>query len=63
MRAAGPDPWPGGCGYGSGDTMNTFTVNDLEAADPLALARPVTTARGVPAARRVRSSLTAVYRT
>jgi hypothetical protein len=30
--------------------MNTFTVNDLEAADHLALARPVTTARNVPAA-------------
>ena len=39
MRAAGPDPWPGGRGYGSGDTMNTF-ADHPEAADLLALARP-----------------------
>src|SRR5258706_8999852 len=36
MQAAGPDPWPGGCGCGSGDTMNAFAASDLEAADPLA---------------------------
>jgi hypothetical protein len=32
---------PTGCGSGSGsgDTMNTFTAKDLEAADLLALAR------------------------
>src|SRR5260221_14577816 len=34
MQAAGPDPWPGGCGCGSGDTMNAFAASDLEAADP-----------------------------
>ncbi len=40
--------------------MNAFAASDLEAADPWP--GPVTTARRVPAARRVRS-LTAVYRT
>jgi hypothetical protein len=40
MRAAGPDRWPGGRGCGSGDTMNTFTASDLEAARLLAQARP-----------------------
>src|SRR5258708_6904965 len=39
MQAAGPDPWPGGCGCGSGATMNALAVQDIEAADLLALAR------------------------
>jgi hypothetical protein len=33
MQAAGPDPWPGGCECGGGDTMNALAVNDFEAAD------------------------------
>ncbi len=36
MQAAGPDPWPGGCECGSGDTMNALAANDIMAADPLA---------------------------
>ena len=40
MHAAGPDPWPGGCERGRGDTMNALAANDIEAADLLALARP-----------------------
>ena len=39
MQAAGPDPWPGGCGCGSGATMNALAAQDIEAADLLALAR------------------------
>jgi hypothetical protein len=39
MHAAGPDPWPGGCECGGGDTMNALAANDFEAADLLALAR------------------------
>ena len=39
MHAAGPDCWPGGCGCGSGDTMNAVTANEPEAADLMALAR------------------------
>jgi hypothetical protein len=39
MQVAGPDPWPGGCGCGSGDTMNALAANDPGAADLLALAR------------------------
>jgi hypothetical protein len=31
--AAQPDPWPGGCGCGGGDTMNALAANDLEAED------------------------------
>jgi hypothetical protein len=38
-HAAGPDPWPGGCGCGGGDTMNALAANDFEAAGLLALAR------------------------
>ena len=33
MQAAGPDPWPGGCECGGGDTMNALAANDFEAAD------------------------------
>jgi len=40
MPAAGPDPWPGGRGLGSGDTMNTFTAKEPETPDLVALARP-----------------------
>jgi hypothetical protein len=57
MQAAGPDPWPGGCGRGSGDTMNTFTANEpAAAADLVAMARLA----GDPAAapRRARQQLT-----
>src|SRR5260370_27622641 len=39
MQAAGPDPWPGGCGCGSADTMNARAAQDIDAADLLALAR------------------------
>src|SRR5258708_20963277 len=39
MQAAGPDPWPGGCGCGSGATMNARAAQDIEAPDLLALAR------------------------
>ena len=28
MQAAGPDPWPGGCGSGGGDTMNALAANE-----------------------------------
>src|SRR5271170_6696848 len=31
MQAAGPDPWPGGCECGGGDTMNALAANDIEA--------------------------------
>jgi hypothetical protein len=62
MRAAGPDPWPGGCGRGSGDTMNTFTAKDLGAADLLALARLDDDGAPCSGGRRVRS-LPAHYRT
>ena len=31
MHAAGPDPWPGGCESGGGDTMNALAANDIEA--------------------------------
>ena len=40
MQAAGPDPWPGGWGWGSGDTMNAPAAHEIDAADLLALARP-----------------------
>jgi len=30
MQAAGPDPWPGGCECGGGDTMNALAANDIE---------------------------------
>jgi hypothetical protein len=36
LQAAGQIP--GGCGWGTGDTMNIFAADDLEAADLLALA-------------------------
>src|SRR5580704_2548415 len=39
MHAAGPDPWPGGCECGGGDTMNALAANDVMAAGLLALAR------------------------
>ena len=39
MHAAGPDPWPGGCESGGGDTMNALAANDVVAAGLLALAR------------------------
>jgi len=39
MQAAGPDPWPGGCGCGSGDPMNAVTADGPEAADLVVLAR------------------------
>jgi hypothetical protein len=39
MHAAGPDPWPGGCERGGGDTMTAPAADDLEAAGLLALAR------------------------
>src|SRR5260221_13109400 len=38
MQTAGPEPWPGGCGCGSGATMNALAAQDIEAADLLALA-------------------------
>jgi hypothetical protein len=28
MQAAGPDPWPGGCECGGGDTMNALAANE-----------------------------------
>src|SRR6266853_4631601 len=28
MHAAGPDPWPGGCECGGGDTMNALAANE-----------------------------------
>src|SRR6266576_3936054 len=34
MRAARPDPRPGGCRCGSGDTMNAFTTSEPGAQDP-----------------------------
>ena len=39
MQAAGPDPWPGGCECGGGDTMNALPANDIEAAEPPGPAR------------------------
>src|SRR5258708_29625887 len=39
MQAAGPEPWPGGCGCGSGATMNARAAQDINVADLLALAR------------------------
>jgi hypothetical protein len=33
MQAAGPDPWPGSCACGQGETMNAVTASDLEASD------------------------------
>jgi len=37
MQAAGPGPWPGGCG--SGGTTNAFPGRCLDAADIVALTR------------------------
>jgi transcriptional regulator of acetoin/glycerol metabolism len=28
MQAAGPDPWPGGCECGGGDTMNALAADE-----------------------------------
>ncbi len=61
MQAAGPGPWPGGCGRGSGDTMNTFTANEpAAAADLVAMARlagdPAKMIAAAP--RRARQQLT-----
>ncbi len=58
----GQGRWPGGCGCGSGDTMNAFTTNDPGAADLLALARPGDDGCRVPAARQGHS-LAAATRT
>lgn len=52
MRAAGPDPWPGGRGYG--DTMSAFTASGLEAAD--LLARPGEAGGRCPDGLRARSA-------
>jgi hypothetical protein len=50
VATVGPDPWPGGCGWGTGDTMNVFAANDLEAVDLLALARLDDDGDGAPPA-------------
>src|SRR5258708_3507456 len=51
MHAAGPDPWPGGCECGGGDTKNALAAHDVEAADLLGTGPCPATACRAAAAR------------